>query len=74
MSQPFHESEEKLQMPLPPRLGDLWETEIVPQLPVNLDEQARQLKALQRTREIDRASDLLRALVALSPRHIYEGI
>ncbi len=64
MSQPFHESEEKLQMPLPARLGDLWEPEVVPQLPADLDEQARQLKALQRPREIDRASDLLRALLA----------
>ncbi len=45
-------------------MGDLWETEIVPQLPANLDEQACLLKALQRTREIDRASDLLRGLLA----------
>lgn len=64
MSQPFHDSEEKPQMQLPPRLGDLWETEMVPQLPADLDEQACLLKALQRTREIDRASDLLRALLA----------
>ena len=45
-------------MQLPPRLLDLWETEIVPQLPANLDEQARVLKASQRYREIERASDL----------------
>jgi hypothetical protein len=64
MSQWFHDSEEGCQMQLPPRLGDLWEAEIVPQLPANLDEQARLLKALQRTREIDRASDLLRGLLA----------
>jgi hypothetical protein len=63
MSQWFHDSEEGRQMQLPPRLGDLWETEIVPQLPAGLDEQARRLKALQRTREIDRASDLLRGLL-----------
>jgi Transposase DDE domain len=59
-----HHSEEERPMQLPPRLGDLWETEIVPQLPADLDEQACLLKALQRTREIDRASDLLRALLA----------
>jgi hypothetical protein len=63
MSQWFHDSEEGRQMQLPPRLGDLWETEIVPHLPAGLDEQARRLKALQRTREIDRASDLLRGLL-----------
>jgi hypothetical protein len=49
-------------MQLPPRPLDLWETEIVPQLPAQLDEQARTLKAYQRSREIERASDLLRAL------------
>ncbi len=64
MPQPLHDTEGLLQMQLPPRLGDLWETEIVPQLPADLDEQACLLKALQRTREIDRASDLLRALLA----------
>lgn len=64
MSQPVYDSEACSQMQLSPRLGDLWETEIVPQLPAELDEQARVLKALQRTREIDRASDLLRALLA----------
>jgi hypothetical protein len=63
MAQCPHDNEEGSQMHLPPRLGDLWETEIVPQLPVDLDEQACLLKALQRTREIDRASDLLRALL-----------
>jgi Transposase DDE domain len=51
-------------MQLGPRLLDLWETEVVPQLPERLDEQARLLKAYQRYREIERASDLLRALLA----------
>jgi len=64
MSDQSHHNEPLLPMQLPPRLGDQWESEIVPQLPANLDEQARVLKALQRTREIDRASDLLRALLA----------
>jgi hypothetical protein len=64
MSQSTHDSEGTPQMQLPPRLFDLWETEIVPQLPANLDEQARSLGAYQRYREIERASDLLRALLA----------
>lgn len=64
MSDLSHDSEGALQMQLPPRLLDLWETEIVPQLPRSLDEQARSLKAYQRCREIKRASDLLRALLA----------
>ncbi len=58
MSQPSHDTEVVPQMQLPPRLLDLWETEIVPQLPATLDEQARALKAYQRYREIKRASDL----------------
>ena len=64
MSQRSHHSEASSQMQLPPRPFDLWETEIVPQLPAQLDEQARTLKAYQRSREIERASDLLRALLA----------
>lgn len=64
MSDSSHHNEPGLPMQLPPRLGDLWETEMVPQLPADLDTQACLLKALQRTRAIDRASDLLRALLA----------
>lgn len=51
-------------MPLPRSVRDLWETEIVPRLPAKLDEQARALKAYQRHREIEQASDFLRALLA----------
>ena len=64
MPQRSHHTEASSQRQLPPRPLDLWETEIVPQLPAKLDEQARLLKAYQRSREIDRASDLLRALLA----------
>ena len=64
MPQRSHHTEASSQMQLPPRSLDLWETEIVPQLPAQLDEQARLLKAYQRYREIARASDLLRALLA----------
>ena len=61
MSPCSHDTEAAPQMQLSPRLLDLWESEIVPQLPTSLDEQARALKAYQRYREILRASDLLRA-------------
>ena len=64
MSESFYHSEAAQQMQLPPQLGDLWESEIVPQLPAMLDEQARVKKAYQRERSIKRASDLLRALLA----------
>ncbi len=47
MSQPFHDTEGAPQMQLSPRLLDLWETEIVPQLPATLDEQARRRKRLK---------------------------
>jgi len=64
MSEPAYDTQEAPPMQLSPRLLDLWESEIVPQLPERLDEQARSLKAYQRYREIKRASDLLRALLA----------
>jgi len=44
--------------------SDDWETEIVPRLPEGWQEQASQMKAWQRAREIGSASDLLRGLLA----------
>lgn len=43
---------------------NLWESEIVPLLPADLDEQASLLGALKRRRAIACASDLVRALLA----------
>lgn len=42
----------------------LWETEVVPRLPANLEEKAQQYKALQRKRKLTNSYDLLRALLA----------
>lgn len=43
--------------------GD-WTMEVVSRLPAQLEEQAHKLKALERRREISKASDLLRGLLA----------
>ena len=55
MSEPAYDTQEGPPMQLGPRLVDLWESEIVPQLPERLDEQARSRKRLS-TLPGDRAS------------------
>jgi hypothetical protein len=44
--------------------NDVWEQEMVPRLPTNLDEQAKVLGALQRRRGIKQSSQLLRAVLS----------
>jgi len=41
-----------------------WTKEVVPRLPAHLEEQAKKLKAFERSREIGSATDLLRGLLA----------
>ena len=44
--------------------ADDWESEVLPRLPSTMQQQAMQLKALERSRQIRCASDLLRGLLA----------
>ncbi len=44
-------------------LNSQWESEILPQLPKELEEAAKRLKAFQRVRQVASATDLLRALL-----------
>lgn len=42
-------------------LTSQWESEVLPQLPKELEEAAKRLKAFQRVRQLASATDLLRA-------------
>lgn len=65
MSGPSHDSEKESWMQELACPGDLWEREIVPRLPQDLEAQAVAWGAMKRKRQIRRASDLLRAVLAL---------
>jgi len=64
MSSPTHHTRSARQPQLTPASLDLWASEIVPHLPVDLEQQARILGAFQRRRALKCATDLLRALLA----------
>lgn len=57
-----HTSEEKQAQALA-LVNDLWQTEVLPQLPADLQEQAQKHKAFQRQRQVANAEDLLRAIL-----------
>src|SRR6266853_5318886 len=64
MSQLHHDTLKKEQTQACTWVNDLWESEVVPRLPANLEEEAHRLKAFQKVREVRSASDLLRGLLA----------
>lgn len=64
MSDSLYHRREPEPNPLQNVVGELWQSEVVPRLPKDLDAQAKELKALVRVRQVKGASDLLRAVLA----------
>jgi Transposase DDE domain len=61
---PAHDSARRVEIQMPPLVGDPWTSEVVPRLPPALADQARALKAFQRVRGLATPHDLLRGLLA----------
>src|SRR5881296_2366603 len=61
---PNHHTDSLVTPPSLSLVGEAWTTAIVPRLPANLAEQARELKAFQRVRGLVTPHDLLRGLLA----------
>ena len=61
---PAHDSARRVEIQMPPLVGDPWMSEVVPRLPPELAAQARALKAFQRVRGLATPHDLLRGLLA----------
>lgn len=59
-----HPAQPRAPLSCTPLIHDAWTTEVVPRLPTNLDHAARTYGALQRTRKLACASDMLRGLLA----------
>jgi Transposase DDE domain len=64
MPRNLHHTSSRSSSQVPPVATDLWHTEVVPLLPVDLEAQARGLGAFTRRRGLACASDLLRGLLA----------
>jgi len=62
LAHPHHTPEENQEQALA-LVNHLWETEVVSQLPADLEEQAQKHKAFQRQRQVANAYDLLRAIL-----------
>jgi hypothetical protein len=63
MLAPTHHTPEENQEQALALVNHLWETEVVSQLPADLEEQAKKHKAFQRQRQVANAYDLLRAIL-----------
>ena len=63
---PSHDSERRVEIQMPPLMGNPWTIEVVPRLPPDLAEQARALKAFQRVRGLATPHDLFGAYWPMS--------